>query len=268
MTAKELSDRLAAPFRPDEVKAKPAVVQGARALAFFYVDARTIQDRLDDVLGVDGWSDDYQRLEDGSVLCRLRLRLGGEWVQKADVGGQSEQPDEGDRMKAAFSDAIKRAAVKFGIGRYLYRLPLVWADYDPQKKRWVREPAVPQAPARRAAPASPPPPAAPRVSWEEMDAGWSALGVFPAGALLAHVAANGDGAGLMASVKRFLGSATGTVIRRKTVSLGLLWPSVRNELKLAESVTPENIDRKTFSRVMAWLADQPAAGLPAARPAG
>jgi hypothetical protein len=35
--------------------------------------------------------------------------------QRTDVGSRSEQPDGGDRLKAAFSDALKRAAVKFGI---------------------------------------------------------------------------------------------------------------------------------------------------------
>jgi len=59
------------------------------------------------------------------------------------VGGQSEQPDEGDRRKAAFSDALKRAAVKFGIGRYLYRLPAQWVDYDPRKKQFARTPTLP-----------------------------------------------------------------------------------------------------------------------------
>jgi hypothetical protein len=134
---------LAAVFDPSEVKFKPAVVSGNRALALAYVDARVIQDRLDDVLGVSGWQDDYECLADGSVVCRLRLRLGDTWVTKVDVGGPSEQPDGGDRLKAAFSDALKRAAVKFGIGRYLYRLPAQWVDYDPQKRQFARPPALP-----------------------------------------------------------------------------------------------------------------------------
>jgi hypothetical protein len=120
--AAEVLKALAAPFDAGEVKFKPAVVSGNRALALPYIDARAVQDRLDEVLGVAGWQDAYKVLH-GSVMCRLRLLLGGRWVAKSDVGGQSEQPDGGDRTKAAFSDALKRAAVKFGIGRYLYRLP-------------------------------------------------------------------------------------------------------------------------------------------------
>ncbi len=141
----ECTEALAAPFDPREVKFKPAVVNGNRALALAYVDARVIQDRLDDVLGVAGWQDEYECMPDGSVVCRLRLRLGDEWITKMDVGGPSEQPDEGDRRKAAFSDALKRAAVKFGVGRYLYRLPSQWVDYDPRKKQFAKLPTLPPA---------------------------------------------------------------------------------------------------------------------------
>jgi hypothetical protein len=138
-----LMKALAAPFDAAEVRFKPAVVSGNRALALAYVDARVIQDRLDDVLGVTGWQDNYECLPDGVVVCRLRIRVGDEWLTKVDVGGPSEQPDEGDRRKAAFSDALKRAAVKFGIGRYLYRLPSQWVDYDPQRRQFVKTPALP-----------------------------------------------------------------------------------------------------------------------------
>ncbi len=143
VSVEELTEALAAPFDPREVKFKPAVVSGNRALALAYVDARVIQDRLDEVLGVTGWQDEYECLPDGSVVCRLRLRLGDEWITKMDVGGQSEQPDEGDRRKAAFSDALKRAAVKFGVGRYLYRLPSQWVDYVTHKRQFARTPSLP-----------------------------------------------------------------------------------------------------------------------------
>src|SRR5262245_34806699 len=137
-----IAQALAAPFDVAEVKFKPQTVSGNRALAVPFVDARVIQDRLDDVLGVMGWQDSYECLPDGSVVCRLKIRLGDEWITKEDVGGQSEQPDEGDRRKAAFSDALKRAAVKFGIGRYLYRQKPMWVDYDPQKRQFVRPPVL------------------------------------------------------------------------------------------------------------------------------
>ena len=143
MAKDNIEEILAAPFEIGEVKFKPQTINGSRALVVAFVDARVVMDRLDDVFGVMGWQDSYESLPDGSVVCRLRVKHGDEWIAKEDVGSQSEQPDEGDRRKAAFSDALKRAAVKFGIGRYLYRLPTQWVDYDPQKKKLAKIPTLP-----------------------------------------------------------------------------------------------------------------------------
>src|SRR5947208_5037157 len=139
----EITKALGAPFALSEVKFKPQAVKGNRALALAYVDVRTIMDRLDEVLGVENWQDRYELLPDNSVMCRLRLWVGDRWITKSDVGSPSEQPDGGDRLKAAFSDALKRAAVKFGVGRYLYRLQAQWTDYDPVRKQFAHTPTLP-----------------------------------------------------------------------------------------------------------------------------
>src|SRR5579871_6329197 len=153
-----ITDALSAPFDPKDVKFKPQMVKNNRALAMAYIDARLIQDRLDAVLGVENWEDGYKILPDGSVMCRLRIKLGDRWISKTDVGSPSEQPDVGDRLKAAFSDALKRAAVKFGIGRYLYRLSAQWVDYDPAKKQLTQLPQLPAfaLPKAKARPATEP----------------------------------------------------------------------------------------------------------------
>ena len=158
MTPEELAARLQEPFAPDEVRWKPQTVKGNRALAIAYIDARLVMDRLDEVFGVGGWQTEYRETKEG-VVCRLSVRAGGEWVTHEDVGGESEQPDEGDRQKAAFSDSLKRVAVHLGVGRYLYRLPHQWLDYDPQKRQFVGAPRLPAwaLPGRKAAPARPEP---------------------------------------------------------------------------------------------------------------
>jgi hypothetical protein len=224
----ELTESLAAPFEAREVRFKPAVVSGNRALALAYVDARVIQDRLDEVLGVTGWQDEYECLPDGSVVCRLRLRLGDEWITKMDVGGQSEQPDEGDRRKAAFSDALKRAAVKFGIGRYLYRLPSQWVDYDPHKRTFARTPTLPptalpkpkkQTPPVRLNAESVQVPAAKNASTlpangvelqrrvHDYDARLAQQGVCAAGELIQHIVKAGVKAGYEADLATWSGAA-------------------------------------------------------------
>ena len=141
--AKQLSLALTAPFPADAVHWKPLSVKGNRALAAAYLDARAVMQRLDCVFGVGGWKDAYQLVDGGSVVCTLSVKIGDEWVEKTDVGSPSEQPDDGDKLKAAFSDALKRAAVKLGIGRYLYRLPRQWVDYDPQARQLVKTPQLP-----------------------------------------------------------------------------------------------------------------------------
>lgn len=214
---KAITRALAAPFDLTEVKFKPQAVKGNRALALAYVDVRAIMDRLDNVLGVENWQDRYQLLPDNSVVCRLRLRIGGQWITKSDVGGPSEQPDSGDRLKAAFSDALKRAAVKFGIGRYLYRLPQQWADYDPQKRQFATPPRLPDWAVAKAAKAPRPAPAAtaglPTDGTElhrrlsEADSELAAKGLCSIGALLAHVTQAGVKAGFGADLNQWSGPA-------------------------------------------------------------
>lgn len=86
-----------------------------------YITARTVMNRLDEVVGPENWWDDYQPIDD-AVICRLTIQLpSGQFLTKCDVGGNSKTQDTSDVEKSGFSDAFKRAAVKFGIGRYLYK---------------------------------------------------------------------------------------------------------------------------------------------------
>jgi hypothetical protein len=139
----DIQQRLAEPFDASEIHWKPQAVNANRALAIAYIDARSVMDRLDSVVGIGSWQDAYDTLPDGSVVCRLSVRIGEEWVTKVDVGSESDQKDSGDKRKAAFSDALKRAAVKFGIGRYLYNLPSAWVDWDAKAKAFIKVPTLP-----------------------------------------------------------------------------------------------------------------------------
>ncbi|BAW01564.1 Rad52/22 double-strand break repair protein [Thermus thermophilus] len=147
----EVWRKLAEPFPPGEVQWRVEALSRdkKRALVVPYVDARTVLDRLDKVVGPEGWHDAYEVLSDAERqvkdergerrerLCEVKCRLTVLGVTKEDVG-------EGDSLKAAFSDALKRAAVKFGVGRYLYRLEKQWVDYDPEKGRFT-PPTLPEA---------------------------------------------------------------------------------------------------------------------------
>lgn len=145
-TPEEIREALEAPFPGNEVKCRPGTrtKDGKKAMVIWYIDARLVMDRLDDVFGVMGWEDSYEVVFDKkAVVCTLRVWDDCRkcWVAKSDVGGESEQPDEGDRHKAAFSDALKRAAVKFGIGRYLYDVKGQWAEMG--QYGFASQPAMP-----------------------------------------------------------------------------------------------------------------------------
>jgi hypothetical protein len=112
----DLFSALAAPIDKGSVK-----VRSHSGRSMEYITARTVMNRLDDVVGPCNWWDDYTAFEN-SVLCRLTIRLpDGTTLTKADAGGHAGMADQGDDDKSAYSDSLKRAAVKFGIARELYR---------------------------------------------------------------------------------------------------------------------------------------------------
>lgn len=251
--SRDLFDRLMEPFAQTEVKFKPQSVKGNRCLALAYIDARHVMDRLDNVMLLGNWRDEYTILNDGSVQCRLSLRINGEWVYHEDVGSRSEQPDDGDKMKSAFSDALKRAAVKFGIGRYLYRLGQEWVDYDPQKRKmtppklpvWAlpyseqkgrKQTNKPAAGGGREAPATAaaPPKAAPKLPdtgeelhrrLREYDAKLHVDKRCGLGALLAHLSDAGVKAGFGDDITRWSGPAIQFAVDTvKTFEAGLKGP--------------------------------------------
>lgn len=111
----DIAQKLAAPFHSSEIK---VLTKGGKGMP--YVTARVVMNRLDEVIGFENWWDEYSPNEN-SVTCKLTLRLpDGETITKTDVGAFAGMSDQGDDDKSGFSDAFKRAAVKFGVGRHLY----------------------------------------------------------------------------------------------------------------------------------------------------
>ena len=99
-------------------------------MALAYLDARDVMDRLDDACGPSNWQSRYNETPKGRVLCELGIRFDGEWVWKSDGAGDTAVEGE----KGGISDALKRAAVHWGIGRYLYRLESVWVKCSVNQK--------------------------------------------------------------------------------------------------------------------------------------
>ena len=119
---------LAEKFAPDELewRLQQAGEKNGRiwAIAVVYVTNRAIQARLDEVAGPGAWKNEFRPGPDGGVMCGLSVRVGDEWVTKWD--GAENTDIEG--VKGGLSGAMKRAAVQWGIGRYLYALDETFAQ--------------------------------------------------------------------------------------------------------------------------------------------
>lgn len=121
-------------FQPDEIewRLQQAGEKNGRvwAICVPYVTNRAIQQRLDDVIGPAHWRNDFREGPDGGVLCGLSIRVDDEWVTKWD--GAENTDIEG--VKGGLSGAMKRAAVQWGIGRYLYALEESFAQVNDDGK--------------------------------------------------------------------------------------------------------------------------------------
>ena len=87
----------------------------AQAQCVPYIDARDVQKRFDEICGKEGWQDDYYQVGN-TLFCKIGIRRGDTWIWKSDTGTESNIEKE----KGHSSDAFKRAAVKWGVGRFLY----------------------------------------------------------------------------------------------------------------------------------------------------
>jgi hypothetical protein len=106
-----------------------------KAQVLAYIDARDVMERLDYVCGIEGWQCRYSHTANKTV-CDIGIKIEGEWVWKSDGAGDTDVEAE----KGALSDAFKRAAVRWGIGRYLYDLGNNYAEVIKKGKAWYITP--------------------------------------------------------------------------------------------------------------------------------
>lgn len=122
---------LSSPFPQEDVhwRAHTLTKKGDKALALAFIDARDVMDRFDQILGPQNWQDEYVESAKGRIICTIKIKVDGEWVSKSDGAGDTAVEGE----KGGISDAFKRAAVKWGVGRYLYSLGSTWVPCETYK---------------------------------------------------------------------------------------------------------------------------------------
>lgn len=137
-----LQQKLECPLPPSRVSwrigRKTADKTKAQLLA--YIDARDVMEVLDRAIGFDNWQCRYPLAEGGLLVCEIGLRINGEWQWRANGAGDTQVEAE----KGKCSDAFKRAAVLWGVGRYLYGLATPWVAID-QYGKWASDPELPAA---------------------------------------------------------------------------------------------------------------------------
>lgn len=128
----DMFEALAAPFPAEKVSWRVGSVnrEKTKAMALAYIDARDVMERLDAVCGPSGWERRHPHVE-RTTTCEIALWIEGRgWVVKADGAGDTQVEAE----KGSLSDSFKRAAVNWGVGRYLYDLKSPWVEIDEYKK--------------------------------------------------------------------------------------------------------------------------------------
>lgn len=152
MDGKELRRRLSEPFAASDVEWRITKTrnQNSEGLAVAFIDGRAVQNRLDDVVGPFFWRTrfipwhqyvpkpaKYEQVDTpkapvSSQLCGLSIyhEERGEWIEKIDGAENTDI----ETIKGGISDSFKRAAVLWGIGRYLYDIPAVWTALDRYKQ--------------------------------------------------------------------------------------------------------------------------------------
>ncbi len=125
---KEDLEALRAPIPVERIKWRVGATNRdkTKGMALAYIDARVLQDRLDDTVGIENWQNEIVQLHGGTYICRLGIRVEGEWIWKSDGAGATDFEPE----KGACSDAFKRSGVQWGVGRELYALDSIWVAIE------------------------------------------------------------------------------------------------------------------------------------------
>ena len=116
--------KLREPFDENEIEFRIGATNKdkTKGLALAYVQARAIQNRLDELFGIDGWVVTYREVTAG-FICSLSIKINDKWITKEDGAATTEY----ESVKGGISNAFKRVASSgFGIGRYLYKMKNQW----------------------------------------------------------------------------------------------------------------------------------------------
>ena len=132
-------NKLKEPFPETDIEWRPqrsgmSAKSQPYAMVLAYVTNRAVMDRLDAVVGAGNWKNEFKASPNGGIICKLSIKIDGEWVTKED-GAENTKVEA---VKGGLSGAMKRAAVQWGIGRYLYNLPVTFGNFHDYGKNSIK----------------------------------------------------------------------------------------------------------------------------------
>lgn len=135
LNEQEIMAKLAEPFPPEEIEWRVGATNSekTKGIALAYVTNRAIQNRLDEVFGCFGWKNEFREWKGNAQICGISILYKDQWITKWDGADDSNM----ESTKGGLSDAMKRAAYQWGIGRYLYKLENVWCPIKQAGKSYV-----------------------------------------------------------------------------------------------------------------------------------
>lgn len=133
MDGNVIKERLAAPFPAEDIEWRVSRTfmqqSGPKAIVVAYLQNRAIMKRLDDVVGPENWENEFKPLHNG-VLCGIRIHFSD---TKSRIKWDGADITNIEPTKGGVSSAMKRAAVEWGIGRYIYGLSEVFVEIKKDK---------------------------------------------------------------------------------------------------------------------------------------
>jgi hypothetical protein len=116
---------LSQPIAPDEIEWRVLAAKDGKMTIVPYITNRCVMRRFDEAFGAANWCSEFREIGHG-FICRLTVDIDGKQVFREDGATKTDIEPE----KGGISDAMKRAAVQFGLGRNLYNYPRIQVAYN------------------------------------------------------------------------------------------------------------------------------------------
>jgi hypothetical protein len=119
---------LTAPILPNEIEWRvQSQTSTGKLIVVPYINNRCVMHRFDAAFGPENWTSEFREIANG-FICRLTVIIKdtNRIVHREDGASKTNIEPE----KGGISDAMKRAAVQFGLGRCLYDYPRVFIECE------------------------------------------------------------------------------------------------------------------------------------------